>query len=479
MKQQPVNPYLPSFEYVPDGEPHVFGERLYIYGSHDIFNGENFCLGDYVGWSAPLSDLSDWRCEGIMYSAKQDPDYVPERGLRLFAPDCQQGSDGRYYLYYALTREGTIGVAVCDTPAGQYQYYGHVHYSDGTRLGRREDDVFQYDPAVLVDEDGRVYLYSGFCFDVGKMPFFKGLKENRKGAVVVELEQDMVTVKQSPKFLIPGSLNAGGTDFEGHGFFEASSIRRIGPKYYFLYSSELGHELCYAVSDFPDHGFKYGGTVISNGDIGYQGNTEPMNYTGTNHGSIVELNGSWYVFYHRQSNGHAFSRQGCADRITILPDGSIPQIRVTSQGLSGGPMPGRGTYSANIACCLMSAKGACNIPAYTRISDIHPYFTQEGCDREDNPNQFLSNLQNGAQAGYRSFVFENVGSIAVTYRGNGEGKLILSTARNGAAAAELPVVPKEKWTEAAADWTISDGVYELWIRYQGTGAVDLKEFTFQ
>ena len=64
MKKQAFNPYLPSWEYIPDGEPYVFGDRVYVYGSHDYFNGYVFCMGDYMGWSAPVNDLSDWRCEG-------------------------------------------------------------------------------------------------------------------------------------------------------------------------------------------------------------------------------------------------------------------------------------------------------------------------------------------------------------------------------------------------------------------------------
>ena len=67
MKNQAYNPYLPSWEYVPDGEPHVFEDRLYVYGSHDKFNGTQFCMNDYVCWSAPLDDLSDWKMEGTIY----------------------------------------------------------------------------------------------------------------------------------------------------------------------------------------------------------------------------------------------------------------------------------------------------------------------------------------------------------------------------------------------------------------------------
>ena len=73
MKKQVFNPYLPSWEYIPDGEPRVFGDRLYIYGSHDRFNGDVYCQNDYVCWSTPTDDLSDWRYEGVIFKKTQDP----------------------------------------------------------------------------------------------------------------------------------------------------------------------------------------------------------------------------------------------------------------------------------------------------------------------------------------------------------------------------------------------------------------------
>lgn len=73
MKKQAFNPYLPSYEYIPDGEPHVFGNRVYIYGSHDRFDGAGFCLNDYVCYSADVHDLSDWKYEGVILRKDQDP----------------------------------------------------------------------------------------------------------------------------------------------------------------------------------------------------------------------------------------------------------------------------------------------------------------------------------------------------------------------------------------------------------------------
>ena len=204
MRHPGVNPYLPLWEYVPDGEPHVFGDRIYLYGSHDRFNGYNFCLNDYVGWSAPVTDLSDWRYEGVLYRRTQDPRNADGRQC-LYAPDVARGPDGRYYLYYALDGTSMISVAVCDTPAGAYEYYGDVAYPDGTPLGARAGDEHQFDPGVLAEGDG-AWLYSGFC-----PPMMPG----RTGARVVRLAADMRTVVSDPVTVVPGAQTPGAPALRG------------------------------------------------------------------------------------------------------------------------------------------------------------------------------------------------------------------------------------------------------------------------
>ena len=94
MKKQVFNPFLPLHECIPDGEPHVFGDRVYLFGSHDKEGGETFCMLDYTVYSASVDDLSDWRCEGVIYRAEQDPDY-PNRKY-MYAPDVVRGNDGKY-----------------------------------------------------------------------------------------------------------------------------------------------------------------------------------------------------------------------------------------------------------------------------------------------------------------------------------------------------------------------------------------------
>ena len=128
MKKEAVNPFLPEDVYIADGEPHVFGDRVYLFGSHDKENGDTFCMLDYEFWSAPLNDLSDWSSKGVNYSARQDPLYS-ETMRYMYAPDCVRGNDGRYYLYYCMAGfkgqgaySNPISIAVCDTPDGKYNH---------------------------------------------------------------------------------------------------------------------------------------------------------------------------------------------------------------------------------------------------------------------------------------------------------------------------------------------------------------------
>ena len=315
-KELATNPYLPGCVYIPDGEPHVFSGRVYVYGSQDKFNSCRYCAGDYNVWSAAENDLADWKNEGIIYRRRGKFNRL---GFKcIWAPDVVRGTDGKYYLYYCFGFKNYINVAVSDTPAGKFTFLGRVHHSDGTLYGKGKMDIMCFDPSAFVDDDGKVYLYSGYSAneDLRKMLRMRGIRNvDGTGGQVMRLKSDMLTLAEEPKMLIPGYKNSAGTGFEGHEMYEASSLRKIGDKYYFVYSSRLSHELAYAVSDYPDRGFRYGGAIISNGDIGYRGREQKdaLNYWGNNHGSIEKIGGKWYVFYHRQTNKTEQCRQGCAE----------------------------------------------------------------------------------------------------------------------------------------------------------------------
>lgn len=478
MKQQAYNPYLPSYEYIPDGEPHVFDGRLYVFGSHDRFNGDDFCLNDYVCWSAPADDLGNWHMEGEIYTAVRDP-MNPDGSQHLFAPDVIRGPDGRYYLFYCLHRSPTVSVAVCDTPAGQYRFYGHMRHAKGALYGQTPGDPFNFDPGVLADTDGRFYLYTGISHTnegIRQMLAQHGFLID--GAYCVELEPDLLTLKGAPRLVAPGKSVADGTSFAGHAFFEASSPRRIGNRYYLVYSSGNSHDLCYATCDTPNGDYVYGGIIISNGDIGLGGAREAVNYTGNTHGGLVELAGQWYVFYHRHTNLHRNSRQGCAESVAIRPDGSISQVEMTSCGLNGGPLCTKGEYSAHIACNLSGAGGTFEYKAEKTDVGHHPYFTQSGADREQDGDQYIANLQNGAWAGFKYFLFDgDEAKLTARLRTSGEGSIVVSTTRGGPPVAQIPVFPAAGWTEATASLAVPAGVHALYFTYRGSGAVDFSSFS--
>lgn len=428
-KNQIYNPFLPLYEYIPDGEPHVFGDRVYHYGSHDKEGGDTFCMLDYVCYSAPVNDLTDWRYEGVIYQAKQDPRYPAPQ--YMYAPDVVQGNDGRFYLYYCMGGDygqggyqGPVSVAVCDTPAGQYEYLGVVKNPDGSPMLK----YICFDPAVLND-DGTIRLYYGTQYDYEERNDFLtndfylqdeiemfgrsreeifSYPDSIMGPVMAVLSDDMLTVKEEAKHIIPYRVK--GTSFEAHPFFEGSSMRKVGKKYYFIYSSWQNHELCYATSDQPDRDFVFGGTIVSNGDIGYRGRDaqHKLNMTGTTHGSIIEINGQWYVFYHRLTHKSDYSRQACAEKIRILEDGSIPQAEMTSCGLNDGPLSAEGTYPAVIACNLTNGHMPHGSNSVFQIS--FPNVTHKGQER------FIAEIEDHTLIGYKYFECRSVKQFGITYR---------------------------------------------------------------
>lgn len=317
-----ANPYLPNWEYIPDGEPRVFGDRIYVYGSHDRKDSIDFCDYKLKVWSAPVSDPTKWVCHGDIFRSRDghdSPSDVDWTDELLFAPDVVERG-GKYYLYaYIVNAKGCVAVA--DRPEGpfrllsRYKYDIPNHYDNGTFI----------DPGVLVDDDGRVYVYCGY-----QGSYMCELKDNMYEAVPGSYKLDIIPTA------------------EPHRFFEACSPRKINGTYYLIYSPQRGSCLDYAISDSPTGPFTYRGTIIDNG-IDFPG--------GNDHGSVCCVNGQWYIFYHRMTNGTIMSRRGCVERIEILPDGTIPQVEMTSLGFEESLNPYDFTQ-ADTACVL---KGGCYI----------------------------------------------------------------------------------------------------------------------
>lgn len=465
MKKQVFNPYLPSYEYVPDGEPRIFGERLYIFGSHDKFNAKRYCENDYVCWSAPLEDISDWKYEGVIYKKEQHKS-ISDNETILYAPDVIQGKDNRFFLFYSAAGSSVISVAVCDKPAGKYEYYGDVRNKAGEIVGLKEGSYFQFDPSVFIDDNGKIYLYSGFC---GK----KEIDEKGRlfvGAHVCTLEDDMLTIKTDPRIILSRNDCP-----DGAKFFEASSMRKIGGLYYFVYSARITG-LHYCTSKYPDKDFIYRGRIHSSSDIGINGHTEenPAYPAGNTHGGIALINGQYYIFDHRFTNGTSFCRQGVAEPIFIEKNGYIKQAEATSCGLNGGALKGSGEYPFYIMCCLIDLSCYDNIESKKKNK---PYLTQSGEDRECGEIQFVSNFHNNCIAGFKYFAFKNFKGISFKVRGYASGKIVVSLSENGGYVGECAVnISFSEWSDIYSEFSIPDGVYPLFFKYVGESFIELISF---
>lgn len=334
------NPILPLWEYIPDGEPRVFGDRVYIYGSHDRVGCDVFCDFKLKVWSASIHDLDHWTCHGHSFHTRPDTDHesdVPWTDHELFAPDVIE-KDGKYYLYaYIVGSKGAVGVS--DRPEGPFKLLSSYAYTPGNE----GDEGIYNDAGVLVDDDGKVYVYYGFTEshmnEINPDNMYEIIDGSLKHHVIDDREEVLAEQR----------------------FFEASSPRKINGLYYLIYSPVRGQRLAYATSESPTGPFTYRGYIIDNG-VDYP--------AGNDHGSVCCINGQWYIFYHRMTNNSIMSRRACVEKIEILPDGTIPPVEMTSLGFSESLNPYEIT-KAEIACVL---KGGCFVTekdVFTRtITDV-------------------------------------------------------------------------------------------------------------
>ena len=322
----------------------------------------------------------------------------------------------------------------------------------------------------------RTYLYTGFCW---------GDDPTRHGPMVTVLDRDMLTVIEGPNIIMPSGCYSSGSGYEGHEFFEASSIRKFGDTYYFVYSSVVMHELCYATSKYPDRGFKFGGVIVSNNDIGistYKPAEKPMFYGANNHGGLVKVGDDYYIFYHRHTDGTNYSRQGMAERVTLLPDGSIPQVEMTSCGLNGGPLEGRGTYPAYIACNLFTSEDNMYTGGSGKngfwLDGRFPRITQDGRDGDHEPG-YIMNMADTATCGFKYFDCRGISRITLRVRGYAGGCFIVKTAWDGPELGRVPLRFTNIWTDFSADVAIPDGVNAIYLTYSGGGNASLLSFTLE
>ncbi len=307
--------------YTADPSAHVFGNKLYIYPSHDWVSGvpaddlgSHFDMNDYHVYS-----LAEAGGKVTDHGKVLDLKDIPWVSKQLWAPDAAY-ANGKYYLYFpAKDKEGIfrIGAAISDKPEGPF-----------VAEPKPIQGSFSMDPAVYKDDDGISYMYFGGIWG-GQLQRWRTGKYDPNGEepsddqpallpLIAKMNNDMVSFAEKPKevkildengnLLLKGDNN--------RRFFEASWVHKYNGKYYFSYSTGDTHFICYAIGDNPYGPFTYKGIVL-NPVIGW-----------TNHHSIAEFNGKWYIFYHDStlSKGQTHLRNIKMSELNHNPDGSIEPI---------------------------------------------------------------------------------------------------------------------------------------------------------
>ena len=454
------NPFLPLWEHIPDGEPYVFEDpdqpgkyRVYVYGSHDDIV-TNYCGRNQVVWSASVDTLNRWRYDGVILvvdkNANGEPFDSAGTGDVLFAPDVTLKIDANgkktYYLFPNDQAGGRNGlVAKSDRPDGPFEVCNWSKENPNVT-----DGVLQFDPAVFVDDDGRVYGYWGFERSYAAEFDPETMATVKPGTEIVE---DMISGRFQP-----GKFR----------FFEASSIRKIKDKYVFIYSrftedGEFGlptsnYTLAYCYSDHPLGPWTYGGTIIDGRarEKDEQGNIiASATPDGNTHGSICEINGQWYVFYHRQTGTDEFARQAMVAPITVtVEEGEGGKVEISegeynSNGFALDGLDPLERHSAGIACWYTGPKPAThewpnNTFFGSYVAAGYGYATQaendkvkdaaatlEPKEKYDRPydlryntNDVVNNTD-GSIVGYKYFNFCNANGVNL-FKGRNDVKLLLN-----------------------------------------------------
>ena len=289
------NPIIHN-QFTADPTARVFNNKVYLFPSHDIpapigQRQDWFCMEDYHVFSS--ENLTEWTDHGVILSQQDVPWGKPD-GYSMWAPDCVF-KNGKYYFYYPnAPREGrgfAIGVAIADQPEGPY-----------TPEKESIKGVGGIDPCVLIDDDGAAYLYwSGMGIRGGR------LKEN-----MTELENGSQVMEGLPE-----------------GFKEGPFAFKREGRYYLTFPwvrKDQGTEtLAYAMSDSPLGPWQFKGLIMEEHD----------NRCWTNHHSLVEYKGQWYLFYHRNhySPNMDKRRSACIEKVSFNADGTIQEVKQTLRGV--------------------------------------------------------------------------------------------------------------------------------------------------
>ena len=403
------NPICPEGVYFADPSARVFDGTLYLYGSTDE-SCDYYCSWHHDVLST--ANMNEWKIYRDVFESLGPNDGVHYNNSLLFAPDCAE-RDGMYFLYYCQPDpENAEGVAVSESPGGPFTCAQPLSTGEHNEI----------DPAVFIDDDGTAYyLWGQFSLKMAKL---------KPGMTDIDLS----TVKDSIL-----------TEAD-HFFHEGAYMTKRKGTYYLVYAdiSREDKPTCigYATSRNPMGPYDYRGVIIDNEGC------NPGNWN--NHGSIIEFNNQWYVFYHRSTHGCKTMRKACAERISFLDDGSIPEVEMTSQG-PGEPLEAKNRTDASRACLLHG-----NV----RIM-------------EENPgNEILGSFRNGDAAIFKFIDFNtDVSSVRMRIKTSKGGRIVLSAGKPWekriAEYRTGPGSPEGDWQLIEFPVREIEGIHALWIQCYG------------
>ncbi len=319
-KKEYLSQPLVSNIYTADPSAHVFNGKIYIYPSHDTAtgtpeddNGSHFNMMDYhiLSMDSIGGKVTD---NGVALHIKN----IPWAGRQLWAPDAAFANN-TYYLYFPVKDKQDIfkiGVATSTKPEGPF-----VAESSPIK------ESYSIDPSIFKDNDGTFYMYFGGIWG-GQLQRWNSNKYDSAGKLrqpteqailprMAKLNKDMKGFAGEVKEI--QLLDKNGKAFtekdNDKRFFEASWMHKYKGKYYFSYSTGDTHNICYAIGDTPYGPFTYEGIILKPVD-GW-----------TNHHSIIEFKGKWFLFYHDvQLSGKTHLRNVKVTELKYNDDGTIQTI---------------------------------------------------------------------------------------------------------------------------------------------------------
>jgi hypothetical protein len=426
------NPFITD-QFTADPTARVFEGKVYVYPSHDIPSPveqlkEWFCMADYHVFSS--DNLTDWTDHGVIVSQDKVA-WVNSESYSLWAPDCIYRNEKYYFYFPAMVRDTLlgkgmgIGVAISDKPYGPF-----IPQTEPIK------GVQGIDPCTLIDKDGQAYIYwAGFGNLLGAK-----LNDN-----MLELASEPVVIRELPAS--DKGLKEGPFVFEREG------------KYYFTFpwvKNKTTELLAYAMGDHPLGPFEMKGEIMDESPTGCW----------TNHHSIIEYNGQWYLFYHHNDLSPKFdkNRSVCIDSLTFNPDGTIQKVIPTLRGVG-----------------VTDARKEIQLDRYSRLSD-----TGASIEFLDTVNTFkgwktiLS--ENGAYVQYNKVNFG--GSKPATVKVNalsptGATLLVRADGVNGTVIAEIKVPKDMQWKETGASLRYAPtDVHDLFVSLEGKGNVEIDWIKF-